>query len=122
MTNTLELTHEQACQLRMIEVFEPRYDDRAINETLQWAIGGEWPLIELGWRTDETPKWELSDAGKEALAKYDSEWMTVRNGLVEEAFREGYSVGNKDGQLIIHTYAPKKRWGDSTAKREMEAK
>lgn len=69
---TIELTHEQANQLRMISVFMPWYCDDKIVESLRWASSIEPPLVELGWRSDESSIWQLSDAGREALAAYDA--------------------------------------------------
>jgi hypothetical protein len=73
---TLRLSHEQAFQLRMISVFEPEYYCSDINDRISWAHSAE--LIELGCRTDETLCWRLTDTGKQALAAYDAEFVTVR--------------------------------------------
>lgn len=83
-----ELTHEQACQLRMIPVFMPDYLDEKIRETLRWAHDTDVPLIELGWRFDESSVWQLSKAGLEALDAYNAKWVPIRREVAEEAHEQ----------------------------------
>jgi len=93
-----DLTHNQAAALRLA-------DSVVIDPGLLEHLGVPPHLFQgmntmVGAALGHSPQTDLTDAGREALAAYDREWVTVRRDDVRDAtgsFEKSIVLAERDG-------------------------
>lgn len=91
MSDTPQLTHEQATLLRVLIDQDPYANNMLLQK--------QFELIKTFLDYAGQHHYVVNQKGREALTAYDREWVTVRRGLLRDLVTATKEAGRLDGGL-----------------------